>query len=448
MHKDIDNMDFNNIVKNLTSQNFIKIKNKKYQLDYPLRDKWINDFIKYFHVKTLNRMGASNNPMMFYFRNGYYQLGVEDVLKKLSYKTLNTFWKQHIYIDILQIIQAKTVVKNNYFYNFNPNYLNVKNGTIELFKNKKDKFEVKFNKHNPTYKQTTIFPINYKPKIEYKFFEEFVVDITNKPKTIQRMFGYCLYKGYPYEVIFFLQGSGANGKTQLLQCLIDILGQDLVCSVTLQKLVEDQYAMAHLHNKFANIVGDNPGKTLSSTAELKHLTDQTPIHANAKFKPEFHFVNYAKIIFALNDLPKVNELDGAFWRRVVLIEFPRTFRDDEQIPDYAKRHLTETEIKRSAIFNYALDGLIDLLNRDHFDKDEAEVKRWMREMRMSEIERKIFSFLVRNPNKYFNKKEVAFATKTTPEVARRHLAKLTSIEGMSVVADTSKVTHKYCYKVD
>ncbi|GAI67172.1 unnamed protein product [marine sediment metagenome] len=44
-----------------------------------------------------------------------------------------------------------------------------------------------------------------------------------------------------------------------------------------------------------------------------------------KFKDEFHFVNYAKLIFLGNEIPYSTDKSFAFYRRMSLVEFPKRF---------------------------------------------------------------------------------------------------------------------------
>jgi putative DNA primase/helicase len=73
----------------------------------------------------------------------------------------------------------------------------------------------------------------------------------------------------------------------------------------------------------------------------------------------------AKHLFAANTLPSADIDDDAFFRRILLVSFPRTVPRDERDP-----HLFETLADElPSILNWALDGLDRLREQSHFTAD-------------------------------------------------------------------------------
>src|SRR5208283_2759033 len=92
---------------------------------------------------------------------------------------------------------------------------------------------------------------------------------------------------------------------------------------------------------------------------FKMLTGGDSIGTEKKFKDEYSFVNYAKLIFSANKPPKVTDEDSyAFWRRWILIEFPNQFGDDKKDPEILNKLTAEAEL--SGLLNWALEGLARL----------------------------------------------------------------------------------------
>lgn len=92
------------------------------------------------------------------------------------------------------------------------------------------------------------------------------------------------------------------------------------------------YHIAKLHGKHANICGDISTKTIANTEAIKKLTSNTdPVTARNPYERPFSFINYAKIIFALNRLPQTDAFTTGDKRRNLIISFNNKFSetDDE-----------------------------------------------------------------------------------------------------------------------
>jgi putative DNA primase/helicase len=74
-----------------------------------------------------------------------------------------------------------------------------------------------------------------------------------------------------------------------------------------------------------NIAGEVSNQDLKDTTTFKQLTGRSIVSAKRKFLNALTFVNYAKFIFACNELPMVYDNSRGFWDRWVVLEFPYTF---------------------------------------------------------------------------------------------------------------------------
>jgi putative DNA primase/helicase len=78
--------------------------------------------------------------------------------------------------------------------------------------------------------------------------------------------------------------------------------------------------------------------------------------------------NYAKLLFATNELPKEVEHTHGFFRRWIPVPFDITIPEEEQDKDLAMR-IIKNEL--SGIFNWGLSGLKRLLANKRFTPCEA-----------------------------------------------------------------------------
>ena len=96
---------------------------------------------------------------------------------------------------------------------------------------------------------------------------------------------------------------------------------------------------------------------------FKAVVSGEEIEADHKFKDPFKFRPVSKLIFAMNELPRVEDHSNGFFRRVVVIPFNRTFNEDKRNRNL-KYELEQQEL--DGIFIWALEGLYRLEERGRF----------------------------------------------------------------------------------
>jgi len=191
------------------------------------------------------------------------------------------------------------------------------------------------------------------------------------PKEIE-MFGYCLYKDYPFAKAFMLIGSGANGKSTLMKLLEKFLGEDNIATPSLQDLLRDKFAKVELFGKLANIHADLSSEKLENTGTFKMLTGGDTVYGQKKFKDPIKFKNHAKLIYSANELPRTDDRTDAFFRRWIVIDFPNQFTSNDEFtnPDLPYSIIDEEEM--SGLLNWALDGLERILDQGGFSRPSRE----------------------------------------------------------------------------
>lgn len=146
--------------------------------------------------------------------------------------------------------------------------------------------------------------------------------------------GYGFYRSYqPYQKIVFLNGEGGNGKSWLLNNVVQPLyGKRNFTSVAPDELSGDgsRFAPASLYKQEMNIVADINKSHLSNPATLKKLVGGDVMRAEYKGQNSFEFTNYAKMIFSANHLPTFSESGRALRDRLTVIKMAqdRDTRDD------------------------------------------------------------------------------------------------------------------------
>ncbi|MEM0040774.1 MAG: phage/plasmid primase, P4 family [Thermofilum sp.] len=181
--------------------------------------------------------------------------------------------------------------------------------------------------------------------------------------------GYTLYPhDYPLHKAVLLVGEGSNGKSTYLRLIEAILSKANVSNVSLSDLDPrvNRFAAADLYNKLANISSEPPKRTFDPTL-FKMLTGEDLVRMERKFRDSFNAYNYAKMIFAANELPQITEDTYAFWRRWIVIEFTNRFDPD---PTFFERTFTPDEIE--VIILLALHAFRLVLERKGFTEAGVE----------------------------------------------------------------------------
>ncbi len=289
--------------------------------------------------------------------------------------------KGHLQDEVIRHIKTKTYEPKENF-GLPKEKIAVENGILNLEEKELEDFNPE--KQYPLAK----IPIKYNPEAEIGKIETEIIDEIfqkeDKP-LIQEYAGYCLYKDYPYAKALVLLGGGANGKSTFINLLLRFLGKDNVSGSSLYKLLTDEHTRVNLYGKLANLAAETPD-ALKNTDDFKKMTGDDLLDARRLYQESFKFKNYAKLIFAANQLPETNDYTDAFFRRIMLVDCPYKFTKNPHDnhknanPDILEEIITEENL--SGMLNWALEGLDRVLDKGGFSetKSREEIKeRWIRE---------------------------------------------------------------------
>lgn len=168
-------------------------------------------------------------------------------------------------------------------------------------------------------------------------------------RTLKELIAYCLLPDYPIHRIFYLTGSGSNGKSKFLEMVIKFLGKENCCASSLDAITSNRFESARLYKKLLCTMGETNFKTLSKTEYLKKLTGGDLIAMEFKHKSPFDTFNYAKIAIATNSMPESTDTTDGFMRRMLRVDFPNKFSEKmdvlKQIPDQEYANLCKKSVR-------------------------------------------------------------------------------------------------------
>ena len=213
----------------------------------------------------------------------------------------------------------------------NPWLLNCANGTIDL----------RTGELLPPSKEnlcTKIIPIEYDPDAQCPVYKKFVRQILKNDvglvKFVQRAFGYGLTGSAIEQVLFIFYGSGANGKSTLLEVWRQALGDygRTADAALLMRRNSDG-----VRNDVARLVGarfvstseTEAGRQLAETL-VKQLTGGDKVAARFLYAEFFEFDAQFKLFLTTNHKPEIRGTDNAVWRRIRLVPFEVTIPEEQQ----------------------------------------------------------------------------------------------------------------------
>ena len=239
-----------------------------------------------------------------------------------------------------------------------------------------DTFSPKFD---PDLHARSSHPVTYDAEAECPHFEGFLEATVGAENIdfIFEWFGYNFYREYVIQKMLFVFGRGGTGKSTIINILREMIGADNYSAVTLQYLMTERFAKIGLYRKVANFDTDAKPQYLADGATLKMLTGEDTIHADRKNKEPITFYNYAKLTFAMNELPPMRDFSGGLKRRMMILEMNKVLT-----PEIKEKYpLDKIRSEFPGIFNRAMAGLRKVLADKEFgiSKQMSEsVENWER----------------------------------------------------------------------
>lgn len=210
---------------------------------------------------------------------------------------------------------------------------------------------------------TRLVPVEYDPNAKCPVWDDFLHKIMDGNQNVisflQRAIGYSLTGDTSEQCLFFLWGTGANGKSTFLQAIKMMLNDYALQTPTETLLVKRQGAIP---NDVARLAGARfitatEAEANQKLAEglIKQMTGIDTICARFLNKEYFDFNPTHKIFLATNHKPVIQGTDHAIWRRIRLVNFNVTIPEAEM----DKHLLPKLEEELPGILAWAVRGCLE-----------------------------------------------------------------------------------------
>jgi putative DNA primase/helicase len=193
-------------------------------------------------------------------------------------------------------------------------------------------------------------------------FLKFLDEISGGDQTLvdylQRMFGYCLTGSTREHALFFFYGTGANGKSVLINIISYILGE-------YQRTAPMETFTASQSDRHPTELAGLMGRRLVTATEteegrrwaeskVKQLTGGDEISARFMRQDFFEFTPQFKLVIAGNHKPGLRSVGEATKRRFNLVPFTVTIPEDDRDPELLDKLTAEAP----GILQWMIDGCV------------------------------------------------------------------------------------------
>lgn len=240
-----------------------------------------------------------------------------------------------------------------------PMLLNVANGTIDLR-------DGSLRPHRRGDGVTKIAPVTFDPDASCGRWMEFLDRIFDGDEEliafIQRAVGYSLTGVVTEQCLFFLHGTGQNGKSVFVQTLLHVLGDYGQKAPTEMIMKQERSSagaatpdMARLRGARLVVAAELEENQRLGEARVKDLTGSDRIVARHLYREPIEFDPTHKLWIYGNHKPAIRGTDDGIWRRIRLVPFTVRIPDEEKDPDL----IYKLQAERDGILAWAVRGCVE-----------------------------------------------------------------------------------------
>ena len=201
-----------------------------------------------------------------------------------------------------------------------------------------------------------------------KFLDFLCCDRKDMRIVLEEILGHILLVDkFPHK-IFFLTGSGANGKSTFVEMITKWTGE-LSSHVDIANF-DDGTSLASLVGKLVNVADDVDAIYLEKSKNLKTMASGNTVGTRAIYSQPIDLKNTATLIFTANEPPVFKDKSDGIGRRLVIIPFENKVKERT----YNLDELLSTDNAKSYLLNLALEGMRRIYNNKLEISDSTTIK--------------------------------------------------------------------------
>ncbi|GEP59464.1 phage/plasmid primase, P4 family [Reyranella soli] len=206
-------------------------------------------------------------------------------------------------------------------------------------------------------KQTAVAPDGDMPIPEWTTYLDRVTGSDKELQAyLQRVAGYCLTGSIEEHAMFFLYGSGSNGKTIFIITLAGILGDYAktapISTFMASKSEQHPTDLAGLQGARLVVANETDKGRRWDEAKIKMITGGDAVSARFMRQDFFTFTPQFKLLISGNHKPRLSSVDDAMRRRFHLVPFTVTIPEKERDTKLGEKLKAEW----AGIFHWMIEG--------------------------------------------------------------------------------------------
>jgi putative DNA primase/helicase len=248
-----------------------------------------------------------------------------------------------------------------------PWLLNCSNGTVDLRTGD-------LREHSREDLITKFVPVEYDAEAEAPIFEAFLERVLPSEALrgfVQRVFGYAALGVVTEEILVIFHGTGDNGKTTLMNVILEALGDYAIQAARDLLLAKRGTHPTELTDLFGTrlvaCTETDDGRRLAE-ALVKQLTGRERIRARGMREDFWEFDPTHTVFLSTNHKPEIRGTDHAIWRRIKLVPFEVRIPDDEKDKELSEKLREELP----GILAWIVRGCLDYQELGLGEPDQVE----------------------------------------------------------------------------
>lgn len=265
--------------------------------------------------------------------------------------------------QVYDFVLHHSTIQDPYFFRQAPIGVAVRNGFLKV-----SATAVDLVPHSPNNRAVIALDVAYNAKEGCPKFlnllEKVLPNQAHEQALIQDFYGTALLGlSTEYQRCLLLLGSGANGKSTLMETIEEALFDVTERGKISPDRWDHEYYIMELFGKKINSIPELPTGEMLASEKFKavvagdEVVGRRPTEKPSVFRPT------AAHVFAVNELPDTGDVTDGFWRRFLIVPLVQKFTGSDS-KDTIKRDILSSE--RAGILLWAIEGAQRVLQRGGF----------------------------------------------------------------------------------
>lgn len=308
-------------------------------------------------IQTILTDSHDGRIYVYDYEKGIYSPTGEAELKARITTSFENYARIGSQREILNHVRNLTLVNSEMWNDRTPKLLlPVMNGLLD-FNN------LELRPHTPLLWYRHCLPVKFDPEASCPMIMQFLREIVEE-KDVPRildLIAMSIYCGHTLEKFWVFVGTGANGKSKLIELISRFVGRENCSTLTLKQLSEDRFAAANTYGKLLNFGADIGSQAIKDTAFLKSYTGGDRVSVQFKHQQPFDMEPTATLVFSANSPPAFYDDSEGMFRRPEVITFPYKFGNEKDVAENPEMRRADPRILEKITTPEEFSGLLNLV---------------------------------------------------------------------------------------